>query len=84
MSSLRSNSAPEAKASIERTGLYLVKDTVEETDAEEVAGKGKRFAQFYNAGYYTKTPQGLDFVFRNTMGDTVRFNIIFPCCYLTL
>ncbi|KAM3549293.1 hypothetical protein ARSEF4850_008934 [Beauveria asiatica] len=76
MSSLRSDSAPEAKASIERAGFYLAKDTDEETDAEKVTGKGQRFAQFYNAGYYTKTPQGLDFVFRNIWGDTPRWGYL--------
>lgn len=84
MSSPRSNSALEAKASIERSGFYLIKDAAEETDAEKMTGKGKLFAQFYNAGYYTKTPQGLDFVFQNTMGDTVRFNERLMYCYLTL
>lgn len=82
MSSLHSTSAVDAKSSIERSGFHLVKDPnegpkdVDETsDAPRRAGKGKRFAQFYSAGYYTKTPQGLDFVFQNTMGDTVRLKV---------
>ncbi|ATY65412.1 hypothetical protein A9K55_002149 [Cordyceps militaris] len=70
MSSSHSDSTLKAKASIERTGVYLVKDAEEEeNNAKEVVGKGRRFARFFNEGYYTRTPQGLDFVFRNTMND---------------
>ncbi len=72
--------ATNAKSSIEQTGFSLVKDPDEESDVERSAGKGQRFAEFYNAGYYTKTPQGLDFVFQNTMGDTVRFKARFLHC----
>ena len=74
-----SMSAVDARLSIERTGFHVVKDAEEDTndaeginDAQKFAGKGKRFAQFYNAGYYTRTPQGLDFVYQNTVGDIVR------------
>ncbi|KAJ6782353.1 hypothetical protein PWT90_03428 [Aphanocladium album] len=71
MCSSRSISASEAKLSIERTGCHLVKDADEEADdATETTGKGTRFALFFNAGYYTKTPQGLDFVFHNSFKDT--------------
>lgn len=74
MSSFRSFSEPEAKSSLERAGFYLIKDNDEgRTDSEDFTGKGKLFAQFYDAGYYTKTPQGLEFIFQNTWGDTVRF-----------
>ncbi|KAJ2992529.1 hypothetical protein NUW58_g2134 [Xylaria curta] len=60
----------DAKLSIERAGFYLIKD--EETgDAGQRrgVGKGRRFARFYDAGYRTKTPEGLDFVIQNTIGD---------------
>jgi hypothetical protein len=82
MSTEHSISVANAKSSIERTGFYLVKDASDgPTDSEETnetrrnTGKGKLFAQFYNAGYYTRTPQGLEFCFQNTYGDTVRLKI---------
>lgn len=84
MSLMSSSSALEARTAIERTGFHLSKDTDEESQAGKVTGKGKRFAQFYNAGYYTKTPQGLDFVFQNTLGDTVRLCGNLADCSLTL
>lgn len=60
------NDAEETRDAVETT------DAEETTDAGKVAGKGRLFAEFYEAGYYTKTPQGLEFVYQNTKGDTVR------------
>lgn len=63
---------------IERAGYYIVKDTesgISDTkmgDSEGNDGKGRRFARFYNNGYRTKTPEGLEFVYQNTIGDRVR------------
>lgn len=83
MASLQSIPVIDAKSSIERTGLYLVKDRVEQTndaegqrDVARSAGKGKGFARFFREGYYTKTPKGLDFVYQNTKGDIEIWSIV--------
>lgn len=70
------DSYSKAKCSIERSGVHLVKDA-EEPEHGRDTGKGGQFAQFYNDGYYTKTPKGLEFVFQNTIGDNVRVKVGF-------
>ncbi|CAG9956759.1 unnamed protein product [Clonostachys rosea f. rosea IK726] len=75
MSSQKSYSTIEAKSFIERAGLYIVKDAEDrsndgkEKESRRDVGKGEQFAQFYNNGYLTKTPEGLEFVYQNTIGD---------------
>ncbi|KAH7016275.1 uncharacterized protein B0I36DRAFT_254484 [Microdochium trichocladiopsis] len=66
-----------AKQSIEQSGLYLVKDQdAEDQTQTEISTKGRQFALFYDAGYHTKTPEGLDFIIHNTLGDPVVGQII--------
>ncbi|CAI6043491.1 unnamed protein product [Clonostachys chloroleuca] len=75
MSSRNPFSTADAKTAIEQVGIFVVKDaddrSSDATDREgkKVIGKGNRFAQFYNNGYPIRTPEGLEFVYKNTMGD---------------
>lgn len=69
MASSPSPSTLDAKHSIELSGFCLAKD--EETEDAGARNKGRLFAKFYAAGYRTKTPDGLDFIFRNTIGYSV-------------
>ncbi|EFY91630.1 hypothetical protein MAC_02220 [Metarhizium acridum CQMa 102] len=75
MSSQISRSTTKAKLSIERAGYHIIKDAehskvnIGENESQRDMGKGRRFAQFYKEGYKTKTPNGLDFVYQNTIAD---------------
>lgn len=78
MASRDLSSVTRAITSIEQAGFHIVKDTGDETneakegDTGRKDGKGRRFARFYNNGYRTKTPEGLEFVYQNIIGDRVR------------
>ncbi|KAI0404023.1 hypothetical protein F4802DRAFT_569439 [Xylaria palmicola] len=77
MASAPSLSITDAKLSIERAGFYLVQDKEPGVvRPRRDAGKGRRFAEFYDAGYRTKTPAGLNFVIQNSIGDLEIGNII--------
>lgn len=78
MSSRNPFSTADAKTAIEQVGVFVVKDADDRSsdaadrEGKKVIGKGNRFAQFYNNGYPIRTPEGLEFVYKNTMGDEVR------------
>jgi hypothetical protein len=67
------------KQSIEILGLYLVKEP-EAMSSEQISThtKGRQFAKFYEDGYRTKTPGGLEFIFQNSLGDDVSLKFR-PC-----
>lgn len=72
MAVIPSQLAAAANQLIEQAGFYLVKDQeAGDSEQRENATKGTQFAKFYDAGYRTKTPEGLDFIFQNTLGDPV-------------
>ena len=64
MASLHTFPTEEATASIQRTGLYTLEDHA----------VGDRVKEFYERGFPTKSPAGLEFVVQNSFAREVRYS----------